>query len=367
MTVRSTPIFIQGNSHPGEETRLMMAGILGASTGSFSGGVAAADPAHGIVNTTDLAVTQNGTPNMSVNVAAGGAFIRGTQSANQGVYHLWNDATLNVTIAASDPTNARRDLVIAQVRDAYYSGSDRDARITVVTGTAAASPVDPSLSAYPNALVLARVTVAAASTTVVTANITNLRTLADISGRLPVFTSAAAAATAMPSPADGQGYYLNTGTATEGVQFWNGSAYRLPWNMPWGEVASGASNTTATTTGTTEATIKISPSFTAVANRKYRVQLTGTVTATIAGAVYEAYLRDNALAGTLLGFTRFTPPGNDHQINLTILGTGTLAAAGTRSVYFTLKQLSGTGVGGSLAGVALYWSIEDIGPAGVPA
>jgi hypothetical protein len=167
---------------------------------------------------------------------------------------------------------------------------------------------------------------------------------------------------------DGMTVYIGSNDANEGLYTYNGTSWRKGpgWNAPWGEVASGASNTTATTTGTTEATIKISPSFTAVANRKYRAQLTGTVTATIAGSVYEAYLRDNALAGTLLGYTRFTPPGNDHQMNLTILGTGTLAAAGTRSIYFTLKQLTGSGVGGSLAGVALYWSIEDIGPAGAP-
>ena len=116
MTVRSTPIFIQGNSHPAEETRLMLGGMLGTVTGSFAGGVASSDPAHGVVRATDLAVAQNGTPNMTVNVAAGGAFIRGTQSANQGAYHLWNDATLSVAISAADATNPRRDLIIVQVR-----------------------------------------------------------------------------------------------------------------------------------------------------------------------------------------------------------------------------------------------------------
>jgi len=165
---------------------------------------------------------------------------------------------------------------------------------------------------------------------------------------------------------DGMTVYIGSNNTAEGIYTYNGTSWTRPWNMPWGVVASGASNTTATTTGTTEATIKISPSFTAVENRRYRAQLTGTVTATIANSVYEAYLRDNALAGTLLGSTRFTPPGNDHQMNLTILGTGTLAAAGTRSIYFTLKQLTGSGVGGSLSGVALYWSVEDIGPAGAP-
>lgn len=183
------------------------------------------------------------------------------------------------------------------------------------------------------------------------------------------FATTTARDTAITAPEDGMVVYIGSNDANEGLYTYQGAAWRKGpgWNAPWGLVASGASNTTATTTGTTEATIKISPSFTAFANRNYRCQITGTVTATIANSVYEAYLRDNALAGTLLGSTRFTPAGNDHQINLTVLGTGTLAAAGTRSIYFTLKQLTGSGVGGSLSGVALYWSIEDVGPAGAPA
>jgi hypothetical protein len=53
---------------------------------------------HGVVGAGDLAVTQNGTPNMSVNVAAGRAFIRGTEtgSLNQGVYSFFNDGIVNL-------------------------------------------------------------------------------------------------------------------------------------------------------------------------------------------------------------------------------------------------------------------------------
>ena len=95
MPVRSTPMFLQAGSHPAEETRLMIAGLLGAPVGSFSGGTGALDPSHGVTRSDALAVSQNGTPNMSVNVAAGGCFIRGTLSNNQGSYFLWNDGTLN--------------------------------------------------------------------------------------------------------------------------------------------------------------------------------------------------------------------------------------------------------------------------------
>jgi hypothetical protein len=224
MPVRSTPIFIQGNSHPAEETRLMLAGMLGAATGSFAGGVASSDPAHGVARGADLAVTQNGTPNMSVNVAAGGCFIRGTQSANQGAYHLWNDATLNVAIAAADATNPRRDLIIAQVRDLNYSGADKDARIVVVTGTPAASPVDPTVPA--NALVLARVAVAAGDTSIVTAEITDLRTMANIRNQCAVFGSTTQRDQFIPVPYAGQQCYLATGTRTEGLYTYTNGAWR---------------------------------------------------------------------------------------------------------------------------------------------
>ncbi|CAB5217913.1 hypothetical protein UFOVP209_30 [uncultured Caudovirales phage] len=362
MTVRSTPIFVEGNSHPGEETRLMLAGMLGSVTGSFAGGVSAADSAHGVVNLTDLAVTQNGTPNMSVNVATGGAFIRGTQSANQGAYHLWNDASLNVTIAASDPTNPRRDLVIAQVRDAYYSGTTRDARITVVTGTAAASPTDPSLSAFPNALVLARIAVAANANQVVTANITDLRPVANLSDRLPSFSTLGAANIAIPSPSDGQAYYLNSGTATEGPQYWHGSAYRLPWNMPWGHVTEvvQASDSTALATNTWGAYLTWSGTG-VVANRLYRAR---TNFYWVPGAVGQLDFGIGAASGSptrpfaQYAYANTAPVCSGQEITFT-----TTAGAMTR--LLTIRMTTGGGTVVLKQGSSLI--IEDMGPAGAPA
>lgn len=226
MTVRSVPIFLQAGSHPAEETRLMLGGMLGTVTGSFAGGVASSDPAHGVARGADFAVTQNGTPNMSVNVGAGGAFIRGTQNANQGAYHVWNDGTVNLSITAADATNGRRDLVIAQVRDSYYSGATNDARITVVTGTPAASPVDPSLASFPNALVLARITVAAGDTAINTADITDLRTMANILNACPVFGSTTQRDQFIPVPYAGQQCFLATGTRTEGLYTYTSGAWR---------------------------------------------------------------------------------------------------------------------------------------------
>lgn len=133
---------------------------------------------QGVDNPGDMAVSQNGTPNMSVNVAAGQVAVDGTQdTVHQGSYVGLNDATTNLSIAASDPTNPRIDIVVAQFEDSVYSGSNNDFKLAVVTGTPAGSPVPPSTPA--NSLVLAQVRVNATVTTIGNANITDGRTFVE--------------------------------------------------------------------------------------------------------------------------------------------------------------------------------------------
>lgn len=168
--------------------RHMMQGLLGAPVGAFAGGVGATNGiAHGVCGSGDFAVSQSPTPGMSVKVAKGLAIITGTSSALQGPYSVYNDADIDaVTVAAADATNPRKDLVIAQVRDTTYDGSGvRQPRVTVVTGTPAASPSDPSIAAYPSALVLARIDVPALDTSITNAQITDLRTFAGVHAGMP--------------------------------------------------------------------------------------------------------------------------------------------------------------------------------------
>lgn len=178
MTAVAVPWAIQALSHPASAVRQARQGVMGGPFGAFAGGIQVLNMgSHGVCGAGDLAVTQNGTPNMSVNVAGGLVSIRGTENQNQGVYGpCYNDGTVNLAISASDPTNPRRDLVVAKVRDAQYSGASNDFSLAVVTGTPAASPVDPAIPA--NCVVLARVSVAAAAASIVNANITDLRVFA---------------------------------------------------------------------------------------------------------------------------------------------------------------------------------------------
>lgn len=314
MAVRATPIFIDGNTHPAEETRLAVGALLGTATGSFAGGVSAVDSGHGVVNSGDLAVTQNGTPNMSVNVAAGGCFIRGTQSANQGCYHLFNDASVNVAISAADATNPRRDLVIAQVRDAFYSGSSKDARITVVTGTPAASPSDPSLSSFPNALVLARVAVAANATSVGTANITDLRTYA-----------------------------------------------RTEWNSPWGVV--GYASTTSSSGGaTTTPQTWVSAQWVAVSGRVYRTTAFGMLTSTnTSGSDYGELIITN-ISDTQLAGSRAIVQNAVYEGRTVVYVESGISGSQTRKAR--VSRVSGAGTVSGYASSTYQASIvvEDLGP-----
>jgi hypothetical protein len=341
----------------------MIGATSATATGSFAGGVGAADNGHGVINQADLAVTQNDTPNMTVNVAAGGAFIRGTQSANQGVYHLFNDASVSVVIATADATNARHDLIIAQVRDAAYSGATNDARIIVVPGTPAAVPVDPSLASFPNALVLARVTVTAGKTSILTADITNTRTVANQVGKIPTYNTSALATTAIPSPVDGQAYYLNLNTDQEGVYFFNGSNFRRPWNMPWGRVGSFTGATNLTYNAAADTAISCTASI--VANRNYRFSFSSRLVNT-SGSSNNAALYLKRDGANVVYFDTPIIAGSAHY-PLTTVGffTSTTTTSSTFLINVAFVALSGIQFNGATQ--PNFLTIEDIGPSGAPA
>ena len=158
MTLRTPPSWLQNGSHPAENDRLTTQALYATT---------------GIIGSTSLAVSQNGTPNMSVNIAAGWAAIVGTSTTTQGTYVSYNDAVVNAAIATAPATNSRIDLVCLTVNDAYYSGSTNNIVVNVVTGTAAASPVAPATPA--NSIALAQVLVGTSVTSILTANITDVR------------------------------------------------------------------------------------------------------------------------------------------------------------------------------------------------
>jgi len=158
MALRTPPSWLQNGSHPAENDRLTMQSIWKTS---------------GIINSTDLAVTQNSPAGMSVLVASGWAAILGTTQSNMGVYMAYNDATTTLTVSTANPSNPRIDIVVVTVNDAYYTGSLNNVAFQVIAGTPASSPVAPSTPA--NSILLATIAVGAAVTSITNSNITDNR------------------------------------------------------------------------------------------------------------------------------------------------------------------------------------------------
>ena len=160
MALRTPPSWLQNGSHPAENDRLTMQSIWKTS---------------GVVNSGDMTISQNGTPNMSVNISSGWAAVVGTTQTNMGVYMAYNDASTNVTITAANASNPRIDLVCVTIADSYYAGAVNNVTFNVVAGTPAASPSVPATPA--NSLALGQIAVGAGVTSILTANITNYNTL----------------------------------------------------------------------------------------------------------------------------------------------------------------------------------------------
>ena len=161
MALRTPPSWLQNGSHPAENDRLTTQAIWKTT---------------GLVNSTDLQITQNGGGNMSVNVSSGWAAIVGTTQSNMGTYMAYNDASTNLTITTANGSNPRIDLVVVTISDAYYTGTLNTVAFQVIAGTPAASPTVPATPA--NSLALGQIAVGTSVTSILTANITNYGTLA---------------------------------------------------------------------------------------------------------------------------------------------------------------------------------------------
>lgn len=151
----------------------------------------------GVVNQSDCAVTQNGTPNMSVNVASGVAYIlnpawTAASLTETKYWRIKNDATVNVAISANASGNPRITSIFAKLT----TGTTPDdygtnvGSFVAVDGTPAGSPTAPAAPSDGNGYTrLADITVASGASSIVTANIADRRSIVDIAnstGWIPV-------------------------------------------------------------------------------------------------------------------------------------------------------------------------------------
>lgn len=310
MAMKSLLFTENGASQNADEARLLVRGLLGAAVGS----------ATGVVTSDHLKVTQRAAGvNMSVDVAVGHMFVEGQRSTAQGVYHLYNDAVANVVLSAADPTNPRIDVIYVRVRDSAYDGAfagQDDSPILVAQGTAAGSPVAPTPSGT-DFVVLARVAVAAGATTIVNANITDLRTV-----------------------------------------------LRGPWNTAWGRVAMAEITATAGAGTTSPVDVSgLSVTFTAIAGRRYRVGAVGATKLASGAASHASHSLYILQGSTNIQWSIGAPGGADfvpHSPTRDITFT-----PGSVTVKVQIARNGGSGnveVYASTDLRAQLW-VDDIGPA----
>lgn len=152
---------------------------------------AATGGAEGVVTPGDLKVTPTAVPGNSVQVSVGAAVLvnRAAASANQSYVARMNTAD-TVQIAATTSSGSRTDLIVAQIEDPWLSGEPwqdpADPTVgpyvftRVISNVPAGTTRLQDVSGYAGrtAVTLARITIPAATATITSAMITDLRTLA---------------------------------------------------------------------------------------------------------------------------------------------------------------------------------------------
>lgn len=134
---------------------------------------------EGIVHAGHYKVTQRGAgANQSVDVAAGEAWVDGDNAVDQGYYHVVNDATVNVAVAAANGSNPRIDAIVLAINDATEVGGSDEYKLESISGTATAGATLANLKGAPaigsTKLLLAYVLVPTSSTSVINERIGNL-------------------------------------------------------------------------------------------------------------------------------------------------------------------------------------------------
>lgn len=244
MTVITPPLFLNVDSTYGADD-------LGLPYRDFI--------SEGVASSTALAVSERGAgANMSVDVAAGVAWILGDDATAQPCYRVYNDGTVNLTVTTADATNPRIDRVVAEVLDSTFSGASNLWRLRVIAGTPAGSPSAPALPS--NAISLATISVPAGDTTIGSAQITDTRPRAQLGASL-----GPTVVTSLPSnPYDGQEIEY-VADSTNGV-VWrfryraaSGSSYK--WEFVGGRpLYSEVTTTESTTSGSYAALATAGPS-----------------------------------------------------------------------------------------------------------
>ena len=130
----------------------------------------------GVVGGAGLVVTAG--TGMSVNVQPGSYVVPASATPTAGGYASTLASSAALTVQTADPNNPRIDLIVAYVSDVGTSSSF--GAVEIITGAAAPSPAAPVAPA--NSVALAQLSVPAATTSITTGLITDLRTFTTATG-----------------------------------------------------------------------------------------------------------------------------------------------------------------------------------------
>jgi hypothetical protein len=190
-----------------------------ASQGQLTPAVATELRAAGGVRIPSDCVT-SASGGMNVSVSPGIVFVPNLNSAIGGTYVLANDGALSLTVSAAHATLSRYDLVVARVRDSFYSGATDAGDFFILAGTASATPVDPTPAAGSSYVILDRIVVGPAVSSIVAGNIQRVARMSQGAGAIIPVTSADVIAGLFA------GHYRDH--PTSGLQRWSGSAWGRP-------------------------------------------------------------------------------------------------------------------------------------------
>jgi hypothetical protein len=195
MTIITPPAWQQAGTYAARTDRLsVISGLLGyhGASADESSALRTRGGVRPSYQGRELLVAAQLTPNMTVQVSAGFCYVQNKDLSGYGAYTVVNDATVNLTIAASSGSQYRKDTIVVQVLDAETLGIVNSASLVVVQGPYAASAGATTRGTIPpNSIILADVAVDAGVSSIAAGKVTDGRQFQVAAGGiLPVLSTA---------------------------------------------------------------------------------------------------------------------------------------------------------------------------------
>lgn len=331
----------------------------------------------------DWALAPTGT-SQQLSIAAGAGFINGQESAQQGGYFAWSDASENKTFGA--PSGSPRiDTLLLRVYDPQYgtlpSGTSR-VQWDIVAGTPGATPAVQPDSAFistggqwvPGAwMKWAEVRINPGDTVIPSGQIYLPGSV--VSGTGTTWSAKYARGSGAPilctsvsrpaSPAVGDHIYE---IDTKRHNIWNGSA----WFWPYGRGLIGGTRYTGSSNFavgiTTEAVANFSSTVALEANRSFRFAVRFSTDVTASGMVVAYRIRDTNVSGTVRAETVYYFGSTFNSYTVEVNGEYDTSTAESAHVFcLTAVVISGGGnvnIRGSGTTRPAYLELHDVGPVG---